>query len=827
MGGVVGSIPEASALRPSRATYAGLFVISLATLMYEIALTRIFSVTMWYHFAFVAISVALFGLTIGALIVHLLPSKFRDEDVNKRLWTFSFLFAVSIAICFVTQLSIPFMPHATVAAAWSVVLTCFVISIPFVFSGVVVCLSLTRFPARVNRLYAADLAGAAAGCIGFVFLLNHIDGPSAVIVIGALAGLGALVYARNAHSKAGTWCAVTAVIVLAGLGLGNAALHSNGHPALRIIWAKETSDPLHEYEAWNAFSRITVDASVFGFNLPGGSEGSAVKSIVIDSTAGTALTRWDGDLRKTNNLRGSITNLAHHIRHNADVAVIGVGGGRDILSALEFRQKSVTGIEINSNILHVTMGKYGDYTGHLDRQPGVKIVNDDGRSYLTRTDKKFNVVQISLIDTWAATAAGAFALSENSLYTTQAFDTYLDRLKPGGVLTVTRWYHLEGPGRPLETYRTVALAAQTLTNRGVKNPRKHILVYREPTTSFGATAATVLTSPQPFSKADIATLNRQARKQHFERVLTPTSAVDPEFAALTRPGGPGPAESRVNADISAPNDDRPFFFQMADIHTILSGDVFDNTLITRPTLVLSMLALTVLALAFLCIMVPLLVTTKRTAHRGMAPFYTYFAGIGLAFLMVEIAQLQRLSIYLGHPTYALTVVLFSILLSSGAGSMLTERFVKADRAKTLVIPLVVLLAVVGVMGVVTPMVLHATTAETTPMRIAIAVALLAPLGLAMGMPFAIGMRAAGQRPGAPTAFLWGINGALSVCASVFAVVIALFFGISRAFWTGWVAYLVALVAMTVATRKRTAIDLATDDPSGELQAEPPTLATVD
>jgi MFS family permease len=201
----------------------------------------------------------------------------------------------------------------------------------------------------------------------------------------------------------------------------------------------------------------------------------------------------------------------------------------------------------------------------------------------------------------------------------------------------------------------------------------------------------------------------------------------------------------------------------------------------------------------------------------MAPFYTYFAGIGLAFLMVEIAQLQRLSIYLGNPTYALTVVLFSILLSSGIGSMLTERFVNVDRAKTLVVPLVVLLVVVGIMGILTPAVLHATTSETTPTRIAIAVALLAPLGLAMGMPFAIGMRAAGTRPGAPTAFLWGINGALSVCASVFAVVIALFFGISRAFWTGWAAYLVALVAMAIATRRREPTErLPDEEPSGEI-----------
>ena len=257
-------------LRPGRATYAGLFVISLATLMYEIALTRIFSVTMWYHFAFVAISVALFGMTIGALIVHLFPDKFRDEDVSKRLWTFSLLFAVSIAFCFVTQLSIPFMPHPTAAGLWSVFLTCLVISIPFVFSGIVVCLSLTRYPTRVNRLYAADLLGAAAGCIFFVYLLNHVDGPSAVIVVAALAGIGALVFATGGRSKRGAWCSVVAVVVLAGLGLSNAYLHSQGHAPLRIVWAKEAPDQQHEYEAWNAYSRITVDPTIFGTLLPAG-----------------------------------------------------------------------------------------------------------------------------------------------------------------------------------------------------------------------------------------------------------------------------------------------------------------------------------------------------------------------------------------------------------------------------------------------------------------------------------------------------------------------------------------------------------------------------
>lgn len=796
---------QLSRLRTSRWTYAGLFMATLATLMYEIVLTRIFSVTMWYHFAFVAISVALFGMTVGALIVHLFPKMFCEEDVKKRLWIFSLLFAISIPVCFVTQLSIPFVPRASsLAALWSVVLTCIVISIPFVFSGVVVCLALTRFPDRVNRLYAADLIGAAVGCILLVMLLGRLDGPSAVIFIGSLAALSSLLFAADAHAKAGKWTAATAMVLLAVFAVGNGALHARGNPFLRILWAKETQDRVHEYDSWNAFSRVTVDPYAMGGLLPVGSE-SDNRSILIDGTAGTVLRKWDGDLSKLNDLRSEIANIGHHVRaEQGDIAVIGVGGGRDILSALEFGADSVTGIEINGNILEVTNGKYGEYSGHLDRNPKVTFARDDGRSYLTRTDKRFDIIQISLIDTWAATGAGAFALSENSLYTTEAFETYLDRLKPGGLLSITRWYQLEGWATPLEAYRTVGLAAQSLVNRGIENPRDHILVYKQQPTAIGANPATVLTSIDPFTPDDIATLNAVAESNGWTAVLTPTIAEDKTFEQLVARGGPGPVVAEFREDISPPSDNRPFFFQMADLQTVFSTDILKNTLVTRPVLVLALLAISVIGLTIMCIMVPLIVTTERTRHRGMAPFYVYFGGIGLAFLLVEIAMLQRLSIYLGNPTAALSVVLFSVLLFSGIGSMLTERFLREDRPITAIAPLCVLLAVVTIMGVAAPMIIRATNAATTPARVAIAVAMLMPLGLAMGMPFAIGMRAASARPGSPTAFLWGINGAMSVSASVLGVVIALFLGISTSYWVGALAYAVTLGAMVVITKRQPA-----------------------
>jgi hypothetical protein len=802
---MAGAATTGEASRVRAGTYVGLFLVTLSTLMLEIALTRIFSVTMWYHFAFVAISVALFGMTAGALLVHLLPHRFPHDRVERQLWVFALLFAVAIAACFAVQLAIPFTPRATVGGIASVVATCTVISVPFVFSGVVVCLALTRFPGRVNRLYAVDLIGAGLGCVLLVVLFSWIDGPSLVVLIGAVAAAGAVAFARADRSRRGLAAGAVAVVVLAGFALGNAYKYTDGSPLLRIIWTKEARDPQHDYERWNAFSRLTVDGD------PDDPDNDSL-SLVIDTTAGTKLTRYTGDPSESDFLRGAIQNLPHYIRDDADVFVVGVGGGTDVLSALEFEQRSVTGAEINGDIIDLAHDRFGDFTGHLDSDPRVDIVNDEARSYLARMDDRYDIIQISLIDTWAATAAGAFALSENSLYTTDSWQMFMDRLRDDGLLTVTRYYRTtDAQGlavEPLETYRTIALAAEVLTQRGIDDPRQHILVYRVVTGYEGVDLATVLVSPDPFSAQHLAELSDRSDEFGFTPVLTPEVAADPMFEALAAPGGPGPAVESIDADISPPTDDRPFFFQMADIGTFLNGDIGRDDHVTRPVLVLGLLAVTVVGLAAFCIALPLLLARRkpgeRAERRRVVPLYTYFVGIGLGFLLIEIAQLQRLSIFLGHPTYGLTVSLFSVLVFSGIGSMLTERLVRTDHPRSLLVPMAALAVAVVAAGFATPAVLGATESATTPVRIATAVALLAPLALVMGMPFAVGMRAAAGVDKAPTAFLWGINGAASVCASVLAVVTALFFGIAAAFWFGATMYGLAVASMVVISRQAAA-----------------------
>jgi hypothetical protein len=324
-----------------------------------------------------------------------------------------------------------------------------------------------------------------------------------------------------------------------------------------------------------------------------------------------------------------------------------------------------------------------------------------------------------------------------------------------------------------------------------------MLVYRGPDTQYQTSAATLLLSPEPISEERVATIARETERLEFDPVITPDYAINESFEGLVAPGGPGPVVNSFDEDISPPTDNRPFFFQMADLRSLLNGTAWSNSHVLQPALVLGVLSLVVIGMAAAFIIYPLVRVASKESYEGMTPYYLYFAGIGLGFLLVEISQLQRLSIFLGHPTYALTVVLFSVLLSSGIGSMVSEQIIRASKPVTLILPLVVLMAGVVAFGVLTPNVIDSMRGETNEMRILVAVALLMPIGFLMGMPFAIGMRAASRVENAPTAYFWGINGATSVCASVLGMVIALLWGISASYWAGAAAYLLAAGSMAV------------------------------
>jgi spermidine synthase len=460
-----------------RNTYFGLFFTSLAALALEILLTRIFSVATWYYFAFFAISVAMFGFTVGALYVYLYKDYFSDERLYERLTVFALLFAVAVDISLIIFLSIPFHPRPTGIGVLSTVIAFLAISSPFVCAGVVVCLCLTRFPKKVGLLYGADLVGAAIGAFMVFPVLNAMDAPTAIFLVGAVAAIGALFFARAAggvrlYKRSVYTFAVLTIIML---------FNFTSHP-VRVEWVKSIFN-VPERESWNTISRIAVYrfkwvtepyswglSTTFKAKKPIGE-----RMLDIDGVSETVMTLYDGTLESVEHVMYDVTSIAHYLRDDAKVYVIGVGGGRDVLAAKVFNQRSVVGAEINGRILEMVNGEYGDFTGHLDRWPGVRLINDEARSAITRMDEKFDIIQASCIATWSATSAGAFSLAENSLYTVEAWKVFLDHLTPTGILSFNRWY---SPDYPAQLLRLTALAAHTLRQMGVEDPGRHIAVVR-------------------------------------------------------------------------------------------------------------------------------------------------------------------------------------------------------------------------------------------------------------------------------------------------------------------------------------------------------------
>lgn len=804
--------PASGEPRAGGPVYAGLALVALATLTYEILLTRIFSVTMWYHFAFVAISVAMFGMSVGALVVYLRPERFPADGVRRQLALASFLFAVSVVVSFFLHLLVPFDPEISPAGLLSVALTYTIVSVPFFFSGIAVCLALTRFPREVGGLYAADLAGAAVGCLALGALLHVTDGPTAVVAVAALAAAGAWLFTLGTPPRALGRGIGAGALALALLAVAHTVAVQHEAPWFRLTRVKGTYEPKPLYEKWNPFSRIAVHGDTSALSRPFGWGMSPTYPadryvrqlmLLIDASAGTVLTAYDGDPRSVEHLRYDLTNLVHYVRHDGRVLVIGAGGGRDVLSALVFGQREVVALEMNGATLDAAFGRFADYTGHLADDPRVTLINDEARSWLERRDERFDVIQLSLTDTWAATSAGAFVLGENSLYTVEAWRLFLDRLADDGLVSCSRWYFHDRPG---EIYRLTAMAATALADRGVAEPRRHMVLVRRmfPGDTEVGGLGTLLVGRSPLSEGDIDAVEQAAARLAFEVVLSPRAAADPTLATLAAGRDLDAFFADYPIDLSPPTDDRPFFFQM-----LRPGDLFDRSVARaeigrinmQAVFVLVALLATVGTLTAGCIVLPLFVARGRELSRDALWPLAYFAAIGFGFMLIEVSQMQRLTVFLGHPTYGLSVVLFALLLSGGLGSWLVRGIPAAAAARAGVRRLGLLVVVVWLFGLATPLAVRAFNGAATPLRIAVALGILAPLGVFLGMAFPLGMKLASTKWERMTPWLWGVNGATSVCASVLAVVISLGWGISRALWVGCACYALALAAFAATARK--------------------------
>ena len=783
----------------------GLATVAASTLMLEIVLTRVFSVIMWYHMSLVAVSMAMFGMTLGALVVHRRPEWFRPENVARACSRSALWFGLSTLLSLLTCLNTPFRVNTikglSLNSLYIIVYWISVAALPFVFSGICICAALTRFPRSVGKLYASDLVGAALGCLAIVWLLSMTDALSAIMLVGALTIVGSLAFALGNAGRA----TLVGRTVLA-LGVSALALWNNQTHAIRVQYALSTyigGDTLkHEY--WNSFSYVGVSEPIYTrFFHGGGSRAgeapfseSAYLYITMDTRASTPMVHFNGRWEDVAWLMYDGTNLVHNIRSDGPVLVVGTGGGRDVLSALlpTRGQRTVVGVDINPIMIDLLTHTEADFSGHLDKLPHTSLFNDEARSWVARSNQKFQVITIPLVDTSAASAAGAYALTENSLYTVEAFELFWDHLQDDGVISVSRWWNA---GRMGEVHRLAGLAAETLRRKGITDTRQHVVM------GGGGGLATLLLSKRPFSPAELDALDAAAGKYGFGFGLTPRGGDPTVIAAVENPAWPAGEKLAKFVDVSPPTDDRPFFFHSYKMSNLFrSDDINDKAGVAQwdkdAMVILLALVILVTVLAIAVVVVPWVAEQRKVGGAKRSTQLAavgYFAAIGVAFMFFEVAQMQRLNLFLGYPIYALTVVLFGLLLSSSLGAYLFGRLARVDevgiapglirRVLTATVTLLLLL------GLATVPITRHFMSSTTPVRIVVAALLVAPAGVFMGMFFPLGLRLCADRELMSLAWYWAVNGMASTCAAVYGIALAISIGFGVTYWGAVLAYIVA------------------------------------
>ncbi|MBN2491099.1 MAG: hypothetical protein JXQ29_09635 [Planctomycetes bacterium] len=785
--------------RAPRRVAVAMALTSFAALSYEITLTRVFSFVTWYHFVYLVIGLALLGYGAAGSLLTL-----RGKVGDALLSGGAALFGVAGIGAVLGLGSLTFDPAAVFLAPGNqlprLLLLTVLVFVPFLGAGLVIGGILFRHGAEAGRIYAFDLVGAGLGCAATPLALEWVGAP-------ALAGLLSLVLSAGAWLLATSrWtrivAAASALVPAAFLG----AIVWRGEPELRTPNTKPYSYLRGagigiELRRWSALPRIDVTeprrAPLFGFggelSAPHAGVRWVLRGVFQDGTAHTAMLALEDtdQIREMTFLGGFVQSSAFPLRRGGSALIIGVGGGIDVLMALHAGLERVVGVDMNPIITGLLTDRYRAFTGDLAGDPRVALVTAEGRHFASLTTEHFDVIQLSGVDTFAALSSGAFALAEAYVYTVEAVEAFCARLRPGGILSYSRY--LFDP--PRETIRNASNMVAALARRGVEDAHDRLCVVA------GKEWANCMLKPDGFRATELAGLRAWAADRGFRLVYDPERPADTMFDHLIR-ATPAERPSVLDGyhyEIAPATDEWPFFFQYGKpsklFHLEEGAKLARDWPLFIPSGLATLLVSLVLmaALSWLLIHTPVAVAGRRAGGTASAPaprgaVFVYFAGLGLGFLFLEIALMQRFIVFLGNPTYALSVVLFSLLVSCGLGSALSRR-VGSGRILYL-IPVAVAVYVFGLrLGI------GALLAFATPLRILFVILAVAPLGLLLGMAFPLGIRALSHRHPGLVPWAFAVNACFTVLGSAGAVVVALLFGFAATFLAAAGAYLLAAVAL--------------------------------
>jgi len=776
---------QPSGSRPAPRQLLGLFLVSCSTLLLQVTWTRVLSVSLWYHFAFLVVSTALLGFGLSGVLLTI-SRRLRELEPTRGLVLAAASQTVSILVGFAVANRIPFAPFSLLADPRQLLfapLFVLCIAAPFVCAGVCAALLLSRNPGDAGRIYFFDLLGAGIGCFIIVLVMPTFGGSGSVLLCAALSAAATLAFAagRSRLLAAGALLILAAAVPWADRLLPirvSATKTGAGMTSMREL----LESPQNLYTGWNTFSRIDVLPASWG------------REILID--AGTAMTRMPRVSVPPHRLGPVRDERALVLRpeERPSVLVIGSGGGWEVLAALRNNARQVTAVEVNPLINNLVRGAMAEFVGGIFADPRVELVTAEARSYIRGANRQWDVILASHTISNAATASGALSLAENYVMTLEAFSDYLAHLSPRGYL----WFSRPEAQLP----RMVATAREALLLRGISDARSHLIVFAggQAPSFYGG----FVLGMAPFSTERVLEAEQQLRRSQLRALYLPGRGGELVYERLI---GAAPSQLATQyaespTQLAPATDDRPFFNQRTRWSSMRAGtlrQVFDQGARARMALEDQPVAESVLVvvlvqstlLATLLIVAPLLWRRRLAGLAGNGRRLSFFLCLGLGFILCEIGLIQRLTLFLGQPVHTFAVVVGSLLISSGLGSLITGR-VASHRLRARILAAVLTVAVlINLVAFASPALLRACLGLPLAARVTVTVLLLLPLGLAMGMPFPLALRHAGTSAPDVIPWAWGLNAVASVVGSVAAIILATVIGFTGVFVAAAAIYLLA------------------------------------
>jgi hypothetical protein len=796
-------------------------LLSAGALAYEVLLMRLFSIVQWHHFAYMVISLALLGYGVSGTFLSLAQG-WLLRRFNAAFCINLGLFGLTSVACYLLAQRVPFNPEAVL---WDLrqplrLLTMYLLlATPFFFAANAVALAFIGFRGQIARAYAADLLGAGLGSLSVIALLLLEPPLPALGIIGALGLVSLLVAVWQLRlARRALWSAAAIALTLAlAVATQQAKLELSPYKELSQILRINGTDIVTETSGPLGLLSVVESKQVPlrhapGLSLMAQDEPPAQVAVFSDGAGMTVINDGNAAPASYRYLDQLTWALPYHLLTPGKVLVLGAGGGTEVLQARQQGVAEIDAVELNSQMIELVRGPYGDFSGQLYSQPGVRVYAAEARGFVASGANRYDLIQLPLLDSFATSSARLYALNESYLYTVEALTTFIEHLNPGGYLAISRWINLP----PRDTLKLFATAVTALEQAGIAEPGERLILIR------GWQTSTLLIKNGTVTAGEAEAVRQFAAERAFDVCWFPGIQAQETnrynlleeayfYDAARTLLGPEREQflEHYKFNLTPATDDQPYFFQFFKWRTLPeilgSRDRGGMPLLEWGYLVLVATLAQALIASVALILLPLVVLRRRSARQGTTHkgrVLVYFSAIGLAFFFIEMAFIQRFILFLHHPLYATSVVLTGFLVFAGMGSAFSRRLAQANRQRQGVGAAVLGIAVVSMFYLLSlePL-FEQLLAWPIAAKIAVTLILIMPLAFCMGLPFPLALDRLGRVSPALIPWAWGVNGCASVVSAVLATLLAIQFGFHTVILAAVMLYLIA--ALNLPRRRAT------------------------